>query len=99
MQAMTRSLDDPIARQVAEYLLDRPQACDTAAGIRRWWLLEPVRSDELERALQTLCDIHVLGMLKSSSPGEPVRYALAINTTELLALLGNGDGTLPPLTN
>jgi len=90
---MERTLTDPIARKVAEYLLDRPQACDSAAGIRTFWLLDPVREDELLAALDRLCELEVLRVLPS--PGaEATRYRLAMSTTELVALLDAGN--VPP---
>ena len=43
---------------LARYWCDNPFACDTAEGIRQWWLLptDEVSVEQVNRALVWLCD-------------------------------------------
>ena len=45
-----------LARQLMMYTRDNPDACDSAAGIARWWLEpgQPVDMPALAQALDTL---------------------------------------------
>jgi len=47
-----------VVRALAAYWRDNPFACDTAEGIRQWWLspAEEASSEQVNRALAWLCD-------------------------------------------
>lgn len=46
-----------VVRSLARYWCDNPFACDTAEGIRQWWLMpgDDVSIDRVNRALAWLC--------------------------------------------
>jgi hypothetical protein len=46
-----------IRRALLRYLRANPQACDTAAGIARWWLPQALQASaaELQPLLERLC--------------------------------------------
>lgn len=46
-----------VVRSLARYWCDNPFACDTAEGIRQWWLApgDDVSIDRVNRALAWLC--------------------------------------------
>lgn len=46
---------DRLADEIARYLVEHPAAADTAAGIRRWWLLRQ-RFDEASAQVQRALD-------------------------------------------
>ena len=47
-----------VVKSLARYWCDNPFACDTAEGIRQWWLLsmEDISVEQVNRALGWLCD-------------------------------------------
>jgi Fe2+ or Zn2+ uptake regulation protein len=54
-------LDAPakqVVKSLARYWRDNPFACDTAEGIRQWWLMpvDDVSVEQVNRALAWLCD-------------------------------------------
>jgi hypothetical protein len=65
-----------LKQDVMCYLLEHPDAKDTAEGIREWWLAAGVRGlrqDDLDDALTQLLDA---GWLTTASFGETTVYGL-----------------------
>ena len=54
INAVTKQVVDSLVR----YWCDNPQACDTAEGIRRWWLMQidTVSIEQVNRVLAWLCE-------------------------------------------
>jgi len=55
--SVTHTTVSAIAAEIQGYLVDHPQAADTAVGVQRWWLSDAllgVSLDEVEEALALL---------------------------------------------
>ena len=59
--------DDALVSQIAErierYLMQRPEAADTAEGISTWWLSSPLGADSLPAVLAALRQLEVRGVV------------------------------------
>lgn len=85
----------PVARRIAEYWLAKPEACDTAKGIREWWLDDPVADHLVRQALQELSDLGVV-TTDAVGEGQAERYRLAVPANELRLWLAQAAGRLGP---
>lgn len=59
------SSDDPIAEEILRYLLEHPDAKDTAEGVADWWLLNRKVSPgvaEVEASLRRLVELGAVGV-------------------------------------
>lgn len=63
------STDDELVVQIAEsierYLVQRPEAADTAEGISTWWLPSPLGSDALPKVVAALRQLEARGIVFS----------------------------------
>lgn len=88
-----------VARRLAAYWLAQPEACDTAKGIREWWLDAPVADHLVRQALQQL---KCWGVVTSDAvaEGQAERFRLATAPGELQRWLDQGPlaaaGDAPP---
>lgn len=71
-----------VARQLSDYWLVHPLACDTPNGIREWWLTGPVTDKTVRLALQALTDWGV-AMRDEVRAGQAECYRLAMTVDEL----------------
>ena len=55
---MLDAFTKPLVSSLARYWRDNPFACDTAEGIRQWWLssIDDVSIEQVNRALAWLCE-------------------------------------------
>lgn len=68
---MTRDADDvqAVAKRILKYFERHPNAADTAAGIRRFWLIdEPVGEPSVQAALDSLVALHLVEPSTSDPP-------------------------------
>ena len=58
MQGLARCSTNQVVRALARYWRDNPFACDTAEGIRQWWLApaDDVSIEQVNLALAWLCE-------------------------------------------
>jgi len=70
-----------VARQLSDYWLVHPLACDTPIGIREWWLTGPVTDKTVRLALHALTDWGVV-MRDAVGEGQVERYRLAMSSDE-----------------
>ena len=58
MQGRVRCSTQQVVRSLARYWRDNPFACDTAEGIRQWWLAAPddIAIEQVNVALAWLCE-------------------------------------------
>ena len=88
--------DDPLVmvviRAVAGYLRDNPRACDTAEGIRRWWLPPGLEctTDTVLTALEWM-KRHALIDMTTAADGRQ-RFSRSRSGEPLEALLRELDG-------
>lgn len=52
-----------IAERIERYLTQRPEAADTAEGIRTWWLSSPLGADALPAVLEALLQLEARGVV------------------------------------
>ena len=88
-------ITDAIARRIAEYWLDKPDAADSAKGIRDWWLAEAsaalVSDYQVRQALQELADLGI-AVQDNDHGGSSPHYRLALTREELLSCLAQSGG-------
>ncbi len=53
-----------VARAIRQYLVDHPQAADTAQGIQRWWLLPDVGEFSLQTVEAALAQLEGEGSVR-----------------------------------
>ena len=82
-----------VARRIAEYWLGKPGACDTAKGVREWWLDTPVADHMVRKALE---ELETMGVAAADAVGEgqAARYRLVMPVAELQLRLADGPGAL-----
>ena len=82
-----------VARRIAAYWLAKPEACDTAKGIREWWLDDPVADHLVRQALQ---ELNTLGVVATDAVGEgqTERFRLAVPVAELRLWLAHEPGVV-----
>lgn len=62
-------------QQLSHYLWRHPNACDTAEGIARWWLLGAYTSPPLPVVLSALDHLQALGLVQAHRAADGrVRY-------------------------
>ena len=95
-----------LVRMLARYLRDNPMACDTPAGIARWWLADPTRESPVREAALG----HALDWLEARKLIEKlhaadgrVRYRRASGDSDfearVRAALETSDNGLPPVAD
>ena len=52
-----------IAERIERYLMQRPEAADTAEGISSWWLSSPLGADALPAVLAALLQLEARGVV------------------------------------
>jgi ribosomal protein S25 len=52
-----------IAEEIERYLMQRPEAADTAEGISTWWLSSPLGTEALPAVLAALRQLEVRGIV------------------------------------
>ena len=52
-----------IADRIERYLMQRPEAADTAEGISTWWLSSPLGADALPAVLAALLQLEARGVV------------------------------------
>lgn len=52
-----------ISERIERYLLQRPEAADTAEGISTWWLSSPLGADSLPAVLAALRQLEAKGVV------------------------------------
>jgi len=74
-----------VVRSLALYWCDNPLACDTAEGIRQWWLSssDAVSTERVQRALAWLCDRGVVEMLVAADGRGRFRRASGLDDEAL----------------
>jgi len=82
-----------VVTSLARYWCDNPFACDTAEGIRRWWLLpiDDVPVEQVNRALAWLCDYGVIERLLAADGRVRYRRASGHDDAVLRRLAEFGD--------
>ncbi|MGI9217398.1 MAG: hypothetical protein ACR2JA_10430 [Hydrogenophaga sp.] len=62
-------------QQLSHYLWRHPNACDTAEGIARWWLLDARTSPPLPVVMSALDHLQALGLVQAHRAADGrVRY-------------------------
>ena len=91
---MDNAPDLPLVRMLARYMRDNPQACDSAEGIRHWWLAggSVVTADELDKALNWMAQ-HQLIAETVAADGR-VRFRRLSSDAQLDAITKQGNGKL-----
>lgn len=82
-----------VVKALARYWCDNPFACDTAEGIRRWWLppVDGVLAEHVNRALAWLCDQGFIARLLTADGRTRFRRASGQHDAELRRLAEFGD--------
>ena len=64
-QVVLDAFTKKVVKSLARYWCDNPFACDTAEGIRQWWLAptDDVSVEQVNRALASLCDCGIVERL------------------------------------
>jgi len=77
-----------VVRSLALYWCDNPLACDTAEGIRQWWLPagDAVSAERVLRALAWLCDRGGVEMLLAADGRRRFRRASGLDDAALRRL-------------
>ncbi len=88
-------------QQLSHYLWRHPNACDTADGIARWWLLGAHTSPPLPLVMSALDHLVALGLLQAHRAADGrVRYRRpapdAAHDAQLQALAGSAWHAGPP---
>lgn len=88
-------------QQLSHYLWRHPNACDTAEGIARWWLLGAHTSPPLPLVMSALDHLVALGLLQAHRAADGrVRYRRpasdAAHDAQLQALAGSAWHAGPP---
>jgi hypothetical protein len=52
-----------IAERIERYLMQRPEAADTAEGIGTWWLTSPLGTDALPAVVAALRQLELRGVV------------------------------------
>lgn len=77
------------AREILEYLLRNPDACDTFDGIAHWWLLDQQLRTWLPRVEKAIEELVARGLLQATrGPDGVIRYR-----SNPAALAATQDGT------
>lgn len=89
-------------QQLSHYLWRHPNACDTAEGIARWWLLGVSSPTPLPVVISALDHLQALGLLQAHRAADGrVRYRRpaaddALHDAQLQALAHTATGVRPP---
>lgn len=87
-----------VVRAVALYWCENPFACDTAEGIRHWWLPadEAVSTEQVNRALAWLCDRALVERLLPADGRERFRRAGGADAALRLLAQSGDPGEVRP---
>ena len=96
---MLDALTNRLVRALALYWCDNPFACDTAEGIRQWWLPpeESVSTEQVARALAWLCERRLVERLLAGDGRARFRRAGGEADVALRRLASTGEAEPTPL--